>query len=151
MFVFYLTQDVEFADAFANNRDNPVIDNFEKALDDIEKVFDNEAPNIRGLGSEMVMIFKQQIAPRRRLLIEARNGKSITDSSIKQMKEQLEPLHSVEERFSMLTRKFTNDSIRDAALHNPTLSERELAQKLDVGDFIVRSALRDQPKKRPKS
>jgi hypothetical protein len=147
LFAISFLEGVKDADGFAKNRDNPTIDQFEKALDDVEKIFDNEAPKIRGLGSEMIVLFKQQIALRRKLIGDSRNENAIKDDDIKKMIARLEPLRLVEQRFYMLTWKFRDDSIREAALQNPGLSDDELAQKLHVTDLVVRGVLRDNRSK----
>jgi hypothetical protein len=119
MFAAYFLKDVKSSDKYAELRDNQIIDQFEKTLNDVEKLFDNEAPKIRGLGSEMVTLFKQQIALRRKLISDSRAGNAITSHNIEKLRARLEPLRSVEQRFYILTSKFRDDSIREGCPTRP--------------------------------
>ena len=141
VFAASLLRSIKSADDFTKDRDNPTIESFQKVLDNAEMVFDAAAPKIGGLGSEMVLLFKQQIALRRLLLADAEKGKFIDERDVALMMNKLQPLGAVEHRLSGLSHQYRVDTIREAAAKNPSLTEEEIARQLDVSNLVVRAAL----------
>lgn len=146
LFASQCLQEVSSADYFAHNRDIPIIDDFQKALDEIEETFDREAPKIRGLGSDIVILFKQQVAFRRNMLRDMEDGKYFSEKKLEEIRSQLSPLEAVETRFENLTLSFRNDSIQLTATEKPELSKSAIADEFEVTEMLVDRLLRDNTK-----
>lgn len=148
LFVARLLDDVSDADHYTRYRDNPMLENFQKVLDNAEVVFDAAAPQIRGLGSDMVLLFKRQIAMRRTLIADAKAGKLVGQRDVERIYEKLSAMHDVEWRLSELSQKYRNDAIREIASKNPSLSESELARQFDVTAERAHNPVNDVPKRK---
>jgi hypothetical protein len=91
---------VDGADRCTHSRDAPIIDEFAGMLDDVEKVFNRDAQVIRGLGSDMVVQFRQGIALRRKILEQYHSGSldAVSEDDAMNVRQKLDALYNVENR-----------------------------------------------------
>ena len=118
--------------AWVDTRDKETLDAFRKALNDAELAFSKNAPRVSELGSEITLLFNQQIQFRRQLIELAEVGHIFNESDVEIIRRKLKALESVEDRFRALSRKYQDDKIREFAAEHPVLGAEEIAKKLDL-------------------
>jgi len=124
-------------------RNNSILSRFNEVLDNAELEFEKNAPKIMDLGSEVTLLFKQQIAFRRHLIERAVAGQTIDEKDIRAISKKLEALKPVEHKFKTLSLKFRDDSIRAVAAEHPEIGPEEVARRLDLWPpAVVENALR---------
>ena len=78
-------------DKLSHARDEPRVRNFEKSLDDFSRRFDKHAPHVRGLGSDLIILFRQAIKLRRSLIADyySPKRKTISEKKLNAVRKQL--------------------------------------------------------------
>jgi len=107
VFVTRFLESVDAADTFSAKRDNPVLLEFEETLDELEQTFDKEAPRLRGLGADMVILFKDGIALRRKILSDYLEGKldTVSPEDIEAAREKFQEVYPLEHHLWELEKK----------------------------------------------
>lgn len=142
-FINYLYVKSDEFDAIYSDRDISVINDFSERLDEIENNFGEKAPEIQGLGADMITLFKQQVSLRRKLLFRASEDEDFNLDGIRKIHESLKPLEVVEKRFHDLVWKLKHDSIREEGAKVPKVSNRVIAEEFRVSENLVEKLLRD--------
>jgi hypothetical protein len=95
------------ADELTANRDNPVLLDFQETLDQLDQTFDKSAPKIRGLSADLVVLFKEGIALRRKILADYLSGKldTVSRAEIDATRKKFLNIYTLEERLWELERK----------------------------------------------
>lgn len=88
------------SDVWGNQLSTETLYEFQRALDDVEAVFDKNAPRINGLGRDMVQLFKQGMALRQALVSRWLSSPSevISYEDMEKIHSKLSELDAVERR-----------------------------------------------------
>jgi hypothetical protein len=89
-------------DKLSHARDEPRVRNFEKSLDDFSRRFDKHAPHVRGLGSDLIVLFRHAIELRRSLIADYHSPKrkTISEKKLNTIRKQLSEIWPLGDRLS---------------------------------------------------
>ncbi len=107
---------VESADGLARTRDKPVLADFQKTSQRWAARFDKQAPQVHGLGAEMVVLFLQGIELRRQLLQRYHSDEwtAPSDDVVRAIRAEMAKLYPLERRLQDLRRELKGDRSTDA-------------------------------------